>query len=113
MTAVITVKLDTRQLERIAKDLNSNVDDVIGTLAYQLEGYAKAIVPVKTANLKNSIESKRVKINHWQVNVWADYGIHVEFGTYKMRAQPFLVPGTHKVLKDLNSGKTWARLFIV
>ena len=35
----------------------------------------------------------------------------VEFGTSKMPAEPFMVPAAEEIARDMNSGRTWERLF--
>ena len=109
--ATVEVKLDTRELERIAKGLNANVDDVLGILAHQVEGISKALAPVDTGALKSSINTKRVKNNYWRVQDGVEYGIYQELGTHKMAAQPFMVPAAEKVAKDLSDGQIWRRIF--
>lgn len=107
----VKIKLDTRELDKIAKGMDKNTDDVIGILANQLEGYAKVKAPVDTGALKNSINAKRRRRNYWEVRDGVEYGIHQEFGTYRMAAHPFMVPAAEKVARDLNNGRTWARIF--
>lgn len=109
--AVVDVILDTRELERIARDLNSNVDETLGILAHQVEGIAKVLAPYDTGALKNSINTKRQRMNHWRVQDGVEYGIYQEWGTYKMAAQPFMVPAAEKVAGDLSSGNIWRRIF--
>lgn len=62
--------------------------EIIGLTA---EKYAKEITPVDTGRLRNSIthavEDKAVYIG---TNV--EYAPHVEYGTVKQKAQPFLRP---------------------
>ena len=62
--------------------------EMIGLTA---EKYAKAIVPVDTGRLRNSIthevEDKAVYIG---TNV--EYAPPIEYGTIKQKAQPFLIP---------------------
>jgi HK97 gp10 family phage protein len=111
LMANVVIKLDTKELDKIAKGLDKNCDDVIGILAHQLEGYAKTNAPVDTGALKNSINTKRIKNNHWRVGDCVEYGIYQELGTSRMSAHPFMIPAAEKVAKDLNSGKTWKRIF--
>jgi len=110
--ATVEVKLDTRELERIAKGLNANVDDVLGILAHQVEGISKALAPVDTGALKSSINTKRVKNNYWRVQDCVEYGIYQELGTSRgVPPHPFMVPAAEKVAKDLSDGQIWRRIF--
>lgn len=54
---------------------------------------ARARVPVRTGYLKSSIVPVVIEAGHSaEVQVGAPYGIYVEYGTYKMAAQPYLSP---------------------
>jgi HK97 gp10 family phage protein len=57
--------------------------------------------PVDTGRLKGTIniEPKRLA-NKYILGVGTDYGVYVEFGTYKMNAQPFMRPALKQV-KDI------------
>ncbi len=56
-----------------------------------VEGAAKLLCPVDTGNLRNSI-TYRVTGNRCKVGTNVHYGPHQEFGTCKMKAQPYLRP---------------------
>lgn len=57
---------------------------------------AQAIVPVDTGNLQGSIREGGIIIEDDNVRAIvvanAEYASYVEFGTVKMRAQPYMVP---------------------
>lgn len=54
---------------------------------------ARNYAPVDTGALRGSIEAvSTVAGKEAEVRVGAEYGRFVEFGTYKMEAQPFLSP---------------------
>jgi HK97 gp10 family phage protein len=54
---------------------------------------ARAYAPVATGALRSSISSATVKAGkEAEVVVGAEHGVYVEYGTYKMAAQPFLAP---------------------
>lgn len=54
---------------------------------------ARDLCPVDTGALRASIQSSSVERGkEAEVSVSAEYAAYVEFGTYKMAAQPFLVP---------------------
>lgn len=52
---------------------------------------ARAMCPVDTGNLRGSI-AVSAGDDGAQISADADYAAYVEFGTWKMAAQPFLVP---------------------
>ena len=109
--AHVEIRLDTRELERIANGLGVKVDDTLGILAHQVEGISKALAPVDTGALKNSINTKRQKRHEWRVQDGVEYGIYQELGTSRMAPHPFMVPAAHKVAGDLKSGRIWTRIF--
>jgi HK97 gp10 family phage protein len=62
--------------------------EIIGLTA---EKYAKEIVPVDTGRLRNSI-THAVEGKDVFVGSATSYAAHVEYGTIKQKAQPFLRP---------------------
>jgi HK97 gp10 family phage protein len=58
------------------------------------------LAPVDTGFLRNSITSNGEGLLTYSVKVGAEYGIHVEYGTWKMSAQPYLRPAV-TFAKDL------------
>ncbi len=64
--------------------------------AVNLEKRAKEIVPVKTGRLKKSIQHTVTGDLTAQVDVGEGYAGHVEFGTTRQAAQPYLVPAAEE-----------------
>jgi HK97 gp10 family phage protein len=95
------VKLDTRVLDKIAANLDGSTDRALGSIAFQVEGEAKVRAPVDTGALRNSIHTEKKKAGLYWVADGVEYGIYQELGTYKMRAQPFMVPATEAVGRDV------------
>lgn len=65
--------------------------------AYDIEADAKALAPVDTGNLRNSISSTiagdgRTGQMTAEVGPTAEYGIHQEYGTSTQPGTPFLGP---------------------
>ena len=63
--------------------------EIIGGKA---ESYAKKGCPVDTGRLRNSITHAQRDENTEVIGTNVDYGPHVELGTSKMAARPFLRP---------------------
>lgn len=63
---------------------------------HKVESDAKGLAPVRTGELRDSIDVKEATPSDLEgaVFVGADYGVYVEHGTSKMSAQPFLFPAT-------------------
>ena len=69
--------------EGIAKGVSSAGDLVTAA--------AKANCPVRTGHLRTTIE-KNASGNTCEVGTNCEYAGYLEFGTYKMAAQPYMVP---------------------
>ena len=117
MAGEVKIKLDTRELDKIAKTLDINTDQVLGTLAHQGEAYTKTFIwrkkIVDTGAYFNSIITRRIRPNLWRWEDGVEYGIYQEFGHHggRVPARTAFTPAAEKVANDLNSGRTWARLF--
>lgn len=55
MPSELDWKLDTKDLDRIIKDADTNADKIVRRLAFKGAGYAKQNAPVATSALVNSI----------------------------------------------------------
>jgi len=97
----MTTKLDTRVLDAIAKGLDKNSDQVLASVAFQVEAEAKVRAPVDTGALKNSIHTEKKKQGLYWVADGVEYGIYQELGTHKMSAHPFMKPAVEKVQQYL------------
>lgn len=94
------IKMQMKGLDQAIRNIENyrdakldGVKRVIAETTVNIENEAISRVPVDTGNLKNSIDSQITNEGlTGQVTVGADYGIHVEFGTHKMKAQPYLFP---------------------
>lgn len=98
------VHFDTRELDALIFDLGSAPDRVgakasaaIRKTAYDIEADAKALVPVDTGFLKNSITTDfqgdgRSGRMGAEIGPTAEYGGYVEEGTSRQEPQPYLRP---------------------
>ncbi len=68
------------------------VEDKLEVAIKIVEGQAILLVPVDTGYLKGSITSRRRGLRGFVGTMAVDYAPHVEMGTSRMPAQPFLVP---------------------
>jgi HK97 gp10 family phage protein len=86
-------------LKRIDKIRALNVIPVITDGVRTIQNTAKDIVPVDTSNLRNSITTRvDSSLLRGYVSTNVEYAPYVEYGTSRMKAQPFLFPAyyTHK-----------------
>ena len=103
--------LDKFELERIARASGHNVGEIIQKLAQDCEGDMKNHMStqspsapgeppgVDTGNLKNSIVAESGDNDlTWVVNIGANYGIDLEYGTRHMAARPFVLPSFERIV---------------
>lgn len=82
--------------EIIAK-LPNLAHDMVAKAASDVEARSKQICPVRTGALKNSINTEFLEPALASVGPNMDYSIYVEYGTYKMAAQPYMRPAADVV----------------
>jgi HK97 gp10 family phage protein len=107
-----TIKIDTRELDRISEKLDTSARKVLTALAFQVEGEAKQLSPVDTGAMRASIFTEVFSRgeNVARIGPTVEYAPYVELGTSKMAAQPFLFPALESVVGKFNSGATWREL---
>lgn len=136
-----TIRLDTRELDRIAAGLDMNTERVLMSYAFEIEKQAKIDAPYDTTALRQSVytegknESKydeaRAGVQEKRPGaeterhptptgkVIANVGPCVEYAEYvelpgKTRnwaGKPYLMPAVEKVGNSINSGDEFKRLF--
>lgn len=79
------------KLMAFANSIVPKVSEAVAQGGLLVEGEAKALAPVDTGALRDSITSQPAGMQ-CDIGTNIEYAIYQEFGTYKMRAQPFLVP---------------------
>lgn len=83
--------------------IDSVADEIVKT-AYKIERDAKMVVPVDTGDLRKSIETdvtgSGTKTSA-EVGTDVEYSKHVEFGTSRQYAQPYLIPSFNNNVKNL------------
>ena len=115
MTAIVaSIHLDTRELDRITKELRPRAQRILKAGATAVEEKAKAVIQAKhiwdTGALYNSITPRQVgEWTWWVEDANLDYGIFQELGTYKMRARPFMTPAVEWARPHFE--ESWKELF--
>lgn len=131
------IKLDTRELDRIMKNLSINRDQMVRKIAFEVEAAAKQNAPVDTSAMRNSIYTVTAQQDGYgaasgaavganpkvataphpapkegaaHVGPSVEYAAYVELGTSRMAAQPFLVPAVEQVGREYNDGSKWQEL---
>lgn len=84
-------------LARESAKLDVRAAIVVRRAAIAIQADAQAMAPVDTGFLKSSITTT-VEPDGLSADIGpeADYGRHVEEGTYRMAAQPYLVPALER-----------------
>ncbi len=100
MTGVLIVTTITYDgLGALLQLIPERVKQIVAKAADDVEANAKAVVPVDTGNLKSSIQTtfEDAGAVAYVGPRSVDYAIHVEYGTVKMRAQPYMRPAAERV----------------
>lgn len=112
------------RLAKMKEELESATADALREVAAQMRDDAKAFCPVDTGSLRASIRVQayvKPKAHFYNVGVSAggyvtnpksgmkvNYASHVEFGTSRQRAQPFMRPAyegnKHNILRIMKEG---------
>ena len=101
-------RIDDRNLKALQRDLETDAQALLDKVTFDVEATAKELVPVDTGFLKNSGSSVLGHLKNI-VQFTAEYAVHVEFGTRKMQAQPYLLPALEHHRKAFNAA--WKQLF--
>jgi HK97 gp10 family phage protein len=94
-TISVTVKVDNSA--KITAEMRRAISQVIRKTAADCEAFAKGVVPVRTGNLKNSIQTEIESEMSASVGTNVEYSTFVEFGTTRMSARPYMTPATERV----------------
>lgn len=111
MEAVKGLKELIAVLEKIPKELDSTVGQILEANAQEIERDAKSKAPVDTGKLQQSIKALKESDKSYVIRAnntgKAPYAGFVEYGTRYMRAQPYLFPaffsGRARFIKDLEN----------
>lgn len=92
-----TIEVKFNNLPKLTPALNRRVEQIVEGAAFACEGQAKAFAPVDTGTLRNSIQAEPESPKSWIVAPHTDYAIHVEYGTSRQAAKPYMTPATENV----------------
>lgn len=100
--AGISVDIAPGDLQRALDNINvfrfglrREIGQVSDTFGLLIESTAKELCPVDTGRLRSSIHYERSGLGGF-VSTNLTYAPHVELGTVRTRAQPFLFPATER-----------------
>lgn len=98
---------DFSGLARFRAGIGAALEAAVVEVAKQVEATAQSLVPVDTGALRTSIETFGAAGEAERIvsaGQGLDYAAHIEFGTYKMAAQPFMTPAAQRA--DLKGAVT-------
>ena len=96
-------QFDTSQLASLTADLRDAAPRAVAAAkvavaktAFDLSAIAQTLAPVDTGFLRSSIGTDVDGLTA-VIGPTAEYGAHVEFGTYRMQPQPYMGPAADQV----------------
>lgn len=96
--SVVACKVVFNNLPKLEGRMREKASQIVRKTAHDIEAHAKAVVPVDTGNLKNSIQTDMEPGGlSAEVGTAVSYAPFVEWGTHKMAARPYLTPAAEKV----------------
>ncbi len=75
------VTVDTSGFKTFTAQFREQADEIVQKTAQDIAAQAQTNAPVVTGYLKNSIRPHKIKPLQARVEVGAEYGVYVEFGT--------------------------------
>lgn len=101
--SLVVAKIVFDRLPELQGQLRQQASAAIRKAAYDVEAHAKAVVPVDTGNLKNSIQTTMEGDLTATVGTHVEYAPYVELGTHKMAARPYLGAAAEAVRPSLET----------
>ena len=86
------VTIERKRLDRLILLLPAQVEAICEIAARNIELMSKDRVPVDTGATKNSIRVDTPRPFQRRIGPTTDYAPHLEFGTNRMPARPYIVP---------------------
>lgn len=80
--------------KKLTDEMIAKGDIVAAKISRSIADSAAVSAPYEYGALSASIESVKVGAGHYRVNVGQDYGLYQEYGTSRMRGNPYLVPSS-------------------
>ena len=93
----MSLKFNMEISNNLEKDAKKIAKEVLRRSMIEIQNLSKIYAPVDTSNLRNSIELISIRDDMYIINVFAPYAYYVEYGTWKMKAQPYLRPALDEV----------------
>jgi HK97 gp10 family phage protein len=97
----MTVTVNRSRINSMLREPGGDLGSRLQRAGVQVQNHAKMLCPVDTGRLRASIQTTNVRkagTNSLSVRIGSavNYARHVELGTYRMRARPYLRPALFK-----------------
>lgn len=125
MPVLVTIK---NNLPEVTAYIHERIEVACAKIAFDIEAHAKQNAPVHTGFLRAAIQAEPaeaagigsdlqssgasnaqitaatsgISSHHWVVVSYAEYSAYQELGTYKMAAQPYMIPAAESVGPSAN-----------
>lgn len=95
----------TVTLQGVSGNGSSNVDYTSACSAFvsTFMDWATSLVPVRTGFLRSTIKAETNGSTYCMVEAKAEYAQYVEYGTWKMKAQPYFVPALRAAMESFQA----------
>lgn len=100
MPITVSVKLN---LDKVTAEIEARAAALAAKAALDIEAHAKALAPVDTGLLRNSISAVQLSPFHWLVSSPVHYSAFQEYGTSRMAAQPYMTPAVEAIRPIIES----------
>lgn len=103
----VDLKVDSAEfldsLDAYNEFVSTQLKNTLKTCALGIERDAKKNCPVDTGRLRGSISTDLSQINSYEASVGTnvEYAVHVEYGTHKQSAKPYLRPAYNQNVNKL------------
>ena len=98
LDGINSVAMADAVVQKMAQDTQAEIVMNFNTQSPSPVGEAPG---VDTGNLKNSVVATSRGALTWVVNIGAEYGVALEYGTRKMGARPFVRPAIDRMMRNL------------
>lgn len=92
--------ISKNDLPRIASQIERALTQIVKKTAFGIEAKAKALAPVDTGLLRNSIQTRIDGPLKATVGTNVEYAAHQEFGTRHQKGKPHLTPAADEQKKQ-------------
>ena len=94
-------KIDQNNIPTAKEELEMKIARALEMIGIQAEGYAKALCPVDTGTLRNSITHQvDMSVDGVYIGTNVEYAPYVELGTVKMKKRPYLKPAIEQHMNE-------------